>query len=81
MLAAYVQRRLTFTWARCAEIAMHLGEPLRVRYGLPRGTSHDLLLCAMYYRAFIADRPQEDTGETQALEPATYVAPTAVQVR
>ena len=32
--------------ARRAEIAMHLGEPLRLRFGLPRGTSHDLLLCA-----------------------------------
>jgi uncharacterized RDD family membrane protein YckC len=78
-LAAYVQRRLTFPWARRAEIAMHLGEPLRVRFGLPRGTSHDLLLCAMYYRAFIADRPQEGTAADQPLVAATYVAPVAAR--
>jgi hypothetical protein len=59
-LSSYVQRRQVFPWARRVEIAMHVGEPLRVRYGLPQGTSHDLLLCALYYRAFIADRPDDD---------------------
>lgn len=78
-LAAYVQRRLTFTWARRAEIAMHLGEPLRIRFGLPRGTSHDLLLCAMYYRAFIADRPQEERTAAEPQVAASYVAPVAVR--
>lgn len=55
-LSSYVQRRQAFPWRRRAEIAMHVAEPLRVKYGLPAGTSHDLLLCALYYRAFIADR-------------------------
>ncbi|HVX61441.1 MAG TPA: RDD family protein [Pirellulales bacterium] len=58
-LSSYVQRRQAFPWRRRAEIAMHVAEPLRVKYGLPAGTSHDLLLCALYYRAFIADRVDE----------------------
>ena len=58
-LSAYVQRRQTFPWQRRAEIAKHVGEPMRVKLGLPPGTSYDLLLCALYHRAFIADRVDE----------------------
>ncbi len=58
-LSSYVQRRQAFPWRRRAEIAMHVAEPLRIKFGLPPGTSHDLLLCALYYRAFIADRVDE----------------------
>lgn len=57
-LAAYVQRRRQIPLARLAEIAFHVGEPLRVRLGLPRGTSHDLLLCALYYRTFLGAAPE-----------------------
>ncbi len=57
-LAAYVQRRRQIPLARLAEIAFHVGEPLRVRLGLPRGTSHDLLLCALYYRTFLGTVPE-----------------------
>jgi uncharacterized RDD family membrane protein YckC len=53
-LSAYVQRRRGFTPARRAEIARHLGAPLREKFNLPPGTSHDLLLCALYHLAFIA---------------------------
>jgi uncharacterized RDD family membrane protein YckC len=53
-LSAYVQRRKGFTPARRAEIARHLGAPLREKFNLPPGTSHDLLLCALYHLAFIA---------------------------
>lgn len=55
-LAAYVQRRLTFPRQRRMEIAMHTGELMREKLGLPPGVNHDLLLCALYYRTFIADR-------------------------
>ncbi len=55
-LAAYVQRRGQFAWGRRLEIAAHLGEPLRDRFQLPPNTNLDMLLCALYYRAFIADR-------------------------
>lgn len=55
-LAAYVQRRQTFPWRRRLEIAMHVGEPLREKLSLPDNINYDLLLCALYYRAFITDR-------------------------
>ena len=58
-LSHYVERRRYFSDARRREVARHLGEPLLRQFGLPSDTSHDLLLCAMYYRAFIADRGDE----------------------
>jgi uncharacterized RDD family membrane protein YckC len=54
-LSDYVVRRKGFGWSRRAEIAAHLGEPLRERFDLPRGTSHDLILCALYHRVFLSD--------------------------
>ncbi|MDZ4783197.1 MAG: RDD family protein [Planctomycetia bacterium] len=53
-LSAYVQRRLRVPVARRFEMASHLGEALRERYNLPANTNYDLLLCAVYHRAFIA---------------------------
>jgi uncharacterized RDD family membrane protein YckC len=52
-LAAYVERRPMFAWARRLEIARHLAEPLRQRFGLPPNTDPDLLLCALYQRSFL----------------------------
>ncbi|MCO6453716.1 MAG: RDD family protein [Pirellulaceae bacterium] len=54
-LAHYVERRGYYSEARRREVARHLGEPLLRQFGLPHDTSHDLLLCALYYRAFVAD--------------------------
>lgn len=68
-LSAYVSRRRNFTAGRRADIARHLGEPLRQQFGLPVGTSHDLLLCAVYYHTFLANT---DQGQTQ---PSTSVGP------
>jgi uncharacterized RDD family membrane protein YckC len=59
VLAAYVQRRQLFPWGRRIEIARHVGEPLRQKFRLPRGTDLDMLLCGLYRRAFIADRTAE----------------------
>jgi len=59
-LAAYVQRRRTFSWPRRLEIAGHLGEPLREQLNLPANTNSDLLLCALYDRTFFTD--QTDLG-------------------
>jgi len=80
-LAAYVQRRRYFPWARRAEIARHLGEPLRERFGLPGQTSLDLLLCGAYHRTFITDRdddPEIRTGspfkQTDSMEPGSPFA-------
>jgi uncharacterized RDD family membrane protein YckC len=58
-LAAYVQRRQTFPWRRRIEIAMHVGEPLREKFGLPTNVNYDLLLCALYYRTFVTDRVED----------------------
>lgn len=55
-LATYVERRRFFAPARRREIARHIGGPLLERFRLPSDTSHDLLLCALYHRTFIADR-------------------------
>lgn len=58
-LAGYMQRRNAWGASRRAEIAHHLAAPLCRKFDLPPDTDDDLLLCAMYYRAFIADRPTE----------------------
>jgi len=74
-LAAYMQRRRTFSWGRRLEIARHLGEPLRERFDLPAGTNLDLLLCAAYQRAFITDhRDEADPGGSPFLQPQSPFA-------
>jgi uncharacterized RDD family membrane protein YckC len=74
-LATYVERRQYFSLNRRREIARHLAEPLLDRFGLPHDTSHDLLLCALYYRTFIADRGKEDAPA--APSPFKPIAPPA----
>jgi uncharacterized RDD family membrane protein YckC len=59
-LAAYVGRREYFPLARRAQIAQHLGAPLRERFALPPDTNLDHLLCALYHRTFITDRDEDD---------------------
>ncbi len=59
-LSAYVERRASFAWGRRMEIARHLAEPLREKFGLPPATNLDLLLCALYYRTFITERQDEE---------------------
>lgn len=54
-LTAYVERRRFFSVPRREEIARHVAEPLIDQFGLPADTSYDLLMCALYHRAFIAD--------------------------
>ncbi len=66
-LAAYVHRRQAFSWGRRFEIAHHLGEPLRDKFGLPADTNLDLLLCGLYHRTFITDR-QEEAVEATIIE-------------
>ncbi|MBI3840141.1 MAG: RDD family protein [Planctomycetia bacterium] len=58
-LSVYVARRELFSAERRFEIARTLAEPLCVLLDLPGDTNPDLLLCALYYRTFIADRPGE----------------------
>lgn len=68
-LAMYVERRTYFAPARRAEIAAHLGRVLAEKLQLPPSVSHDLLLCAAYYRTFIADRPESAAGGPGAIGP------------
>jgi len=60
-LAHYAERRQYFAPSRRREVARHVAQPLLERFGLPANTSYDLLLCAMYYRLFIADRGDDET--------------------
>jgi uncharacterized RDD family membrane protein YckC len=62
-LAGYVDRRRFFSLARRREVARHVAEPLIERFGFPSDTSYDLLLCALYYRAFVADSSDEESPE------------------
>jgi len=55
-LAAYVERRKQFSWTRRTEIAGPVAGPLQEQFRLPPNTNPDLLLCALYFRTFIADR-------------------------
>ena len=66
-LASYVDRRELFSPARRADIARHVGEPLRIKFNLPPDTSHDLILCALYYRTFITDQ-QWDVADAEPAE-------------
>ncbi len=68
-LAVYVERRLHFPYLRRQEIARHLGELLRERFGLPLGTDLDLLLCAVYHRTFITDRNGADAASANVGSP------------
>jgi uncharacterized RDD family membrane protein YckC len=71
-LVKYVSRRAAFGAERRAEIARRLGEALASQYVLPRQLSYDLLLCALYYRAFIADRVDAGLEQPRAVTPVKH---------
>jgi uncharacterized RDD family membrane protein YckC len=66
-LASYIERRRFFPPGRRADISRHIGQPLCQRFGLLPDTNHDLLMCALYYRAFIADQGQEDATQLSGI--------------
>jgi hypothetical protein len=70
-LSGYVARRKHFSWARRMEIAHHVGDPLRQKFGLPHGTNLDLLLCGLYERTFLADHEAAADGQSPFREPGT----------
>lgn len=74
-LATYVERRRFFSPLRRREVAKHLGEPLLQKFGLPSDTSYDLLLCALYYRTFIADRGEDEKRLAEATAAAAQANP------
>jgi len=73
-IATYVERRRYFTTARRREIARHLAEPLLEKFGLPSDTSYDLLLCALYYRTFLAQQSGDRKEESSSPEVNPYLA-------
>jgi uncharacterized RDD family membrane protein YckC len=73
-LSAYVARRERFAPARRFELARTLADPLAARLHLPPDTNPDLLLCALYYRAFIADRPLAGSGAVAVRDLAEVAA-------
>lgn len=74
-LATYVERRRFFSPPRRREVAKHLGEPLLRQFGLAADTSYDLLLCALYYRTFIADRGEDEKRLAEARAAAIVQQP------
>ena len=58
-LAHFVDQRPRLSDARRREIAAHLTEPLAKELGLSPQLDPDLLLQALYYRAFVSDAQQE----------------------
>jgi len=77
-LSNYVERRAGFAWARRHEVARHLGEPLRIKLGLPAQTNHDTLLCALYHRTFITDRMEGGDDSRSRGSPFGRQAPVPV---
>ena len=53
-LATYVDSRQRLGPERCAEIAVNLGPKLIEKLDLMKDTNHDLLLCSLYFRTFVA---------------------------
>jgi uncharacterized RDD family membrane protein YckC len=69
-LTKYVSRRAAFSRERRAEIARRLAQALCEKHNLPPTVDHDLLLCALYYRAFIGDR-EKNLAEVSPAVPTT----------
>jgi uncharacterized RDD family membrane protein YckC len=59
-LAAYVNRRSRLSQDRVREIASRLAPQMIGKLRLPPNTDHDLLLCALYYRAFFSDDSDDE---------------------
>lgn len=74
-LSLYAERRGSFSPERTREIAAHLGEPLLHEFGLPPDTSHDLLLCALYYRTFLSSQDQKEKEWRPPEMPGTPAVP------
>ncbi len=68
-LSTYVERRRFFSQPRRRDIAAHVAKPLLDRFGFPPDTSYDLLLCALYYRTFIASHG-ESLSSTNTSQPS-----------
>lgn len=60
-LATFVDRRKVLHYQRVNEIAGHLARPTLKRLGMPADTNYDLLLCALYYKTYVATVVEDET--------------------
>ena len=79
-IATYVERRRFFSPARRREIAKHLAEPLLEAFRLPRDTSYDLMMCALYHRKFIADQADVEEDIIEAIGESPYAQKMVAQL-
>jgi len=75
-IALYAERRGRMPVARRMELASILARPLIKQFGFREDTSPDLLLCALYYREFVA-QPVLDLGKTTTVSRDTSGTPYA----
>ncbi len=73
-LSLYVERRKVLSRARRLEIGQHLGVRLCRRFNLPPETDHDLLLCALYQKAFLGTTSAESEEGTVPIGPYREMA-------
>jgi uncharacterized RDD family membrane protein YckC len=73
-LSVYVSRRKLFSPARRFELARSLADPLAESWDLPPGIDPDLLLCAIYHRAFIAEGARDFEMTAGVAEPAEVIS-------
>jgi uncharacterized RDD family membrane protein YckC len=70
-IALYVERRPLISMARRLELANRLAKPLFRKFGFRDDTSSDLLLCALYYRDFVAKQADALSLDSLDERPAT----------
>ena len=68
-VADYADQRRYLPFQRASEVASHLASPLIERFELPSDTDHDLFLCALYYKTYVATlgRDEDDSQPSVAL--------------
>ncbi len=59
-IALYAERRSRISIGRRTELASYLSKPLLKQFNFRDDTSPDLLLCALYYRAFVSKEAFSD---------------------
>ena len=72
-LSHYVDRRRFFSVARRREVAKWIAIPLLEQFELPSDTSHDLLLCSLYYRTFVADQRDDDRNLEESIGKSPFM--------
>jgi uncharacterized RDD family membrane protein YckC len=73
-IALYVERRTRIPTGRRAELANYIAIPLFRKFGFREDTSSDLLLCAIYYREFVAS--EAFSPEISTPKPSKFLANT-----